>query len=113
MTTREICIAAKGEINSTNSLTAGVNTLRQTTFYTVISHPAPKEDPTTAVGGQPPAAGLTINSITPSVNALTLNWTGGTAPYLVQMKTSLSDSNWFNVLTTSAPLNGGWPVSTS
>src|SRR5206468_1744407 len=33
-------------------------------------------------------------------DTLNLTWSGGTPPYLVQRKTSLSESNWFNVLTT-------------
>jgi len=36
-----------------------------------------------------------------STNALTLTWTGGAAPYLVQMKSNLSDTNWFDVMTTT------------
>src|SRR6185369_11453419 len=34
-------------------------------------------------------------------NALSLSWSGGTPPYLLQRKTVLSETNWFNVLTTS------------
>src|SRR5262249_636547 len=30
-----------------------------------------------------------------------LNWAGGTPPYLLQKKSSLTDSNWFDMLTTS------------
>ncbi|MBI3853153.1 MAG: HYR domain-containing protein [Verrucomicrobia bacterium] len=47
MTTRQICIAAKGEVNSANNPLAGPDTFPQTTFYTVISHPDPQNDPTT------------------------------------------------------------------
>ncbi|MEO8425816.1 MAG: CHRD domain-containing protein [Verrucomicrobiota bacterium] len=56
----------------------------------------------TAGSTQPPPPEVTISGITSVANTVTLNWIGGTAPYLVQMKASLSDSNWFNVLTTSA-----------
>jgi len=49
MTTRQICIAAKGEINIANNPLAGANTLSQTTFYTVLSHPDPQNDPTSPV----------------------------------------------------------------
>lgn len=34
-------------------------------------------------------------------NNLTLNWSAGTGPYLIQEKFSLADTNWINVLTTS------------
>jgi len=39
MTTRQICIAAKGTINSTNNPAGGPNTAAETTLYTVISTP--------------------------------------------------------------------------
>src|SRR5262245_3838508 len=97
MTTRQICIAAKGEINSTNNPAAGPDTLRQTTFYTVINHPDPQADPTPGIGG----GGLVITNISVVGQAATLAWTGGTAPYLVQKKSSLTNTSWFNVLTTS------------
>src|SRR5262249_28727693 len=34
--------------------------------------------------------------------AATLNWGGGQGPFLLQKKTNLSDTNWFDVLTTSS-----------
>jgi hypothetical protein len=45
MTPREICIAAKGRINSTNNPAAGPDSTPQTVVYTVISHPAPVAAP--------------------------------------------------------------------
>src|SRR5205814_4240876 len=45
MTTRQICIAAKGTINSTNIPAGGANTAAETTLYTVISHPDPQNSP--------------------------------------------------------------------
>jgi hypothetical protein len=51
MTTKQILVAAKGEINTANNVAAGADSLPQTTFYTVISHPDPKDDPTTPAGG--------------------------------------------------------------
>lgn len=35
-------------------------------------------------------------------NAVTITWTGGAGPYLLQKKADLTDTNWFNVLTTSS-----------
>ncbi len=50
MTTKQILVAAKGEINLQNKPQQGANSSTEINFYTVISHPAPKEDPTPAVG---------------------------------------------------------------
>ncbi len=51
MTTKQILVAAKGEINLQNRPDQGANSPREINFYTVISHPAPLDDPTTPVGG--------------------------------------------------------------
>jgi hypothetical protein len=51
MTTRQILIAAKGEINLQNKPDLGVNSTREVNLYTVFTHPAPADDPTTPVGG--------------------------------------------------------------
>lgn len=45
MTPRQICIAAKGYVNSTNSVAGGPDTQQETTLYTVINHPAPAAAP--------------------------------------------------------------------
>ena len=55
MTTKEIAIAAKGEVNLQGKPELGANSPREVNFYTVISHPDPKDDPTTPAGA-PPAA---------------------------------------------------------
>jgi len=39
MTTRYICVAGKGLINSTNNLAGGPDSAPQTTVYTIISNP--------------------------------------------------------------------------
>ena len=52
MTTREICIAAKGEISSVNDPTLGADTPAEVNFYTVFAHPDPQDDPTMPVGGR-------------------------------------------------------------
>jgi hypothetical protein len=51
MTTKQILVAAKGEINLQNQPDQGANSPTEVNFYTVISHPSPKDDPTPAVGG--------------------------------------------------------------
>lgn len=53
-TTKQILVAAKGEINLQNQPDQGANSPRELNFYTVISHPAPVDDPTPPPG--PPAA---------------------------------------------------------
>jgi len=49
MTTRAICIAAKGEINLSNQPELGPDSAYAVNYYTVISHPVPQDDPTCAV----------------------------------------------------------------
>ena len=65
MTTRQILVAAKGEINLANKPEQGANSPTELNFFTVVSHPAPADDPTpsanaaqTVVGTSAPA-GLT------------------------------------------------------
>lgn len=104
MTTRQICIAGKGTVNSTNNPAGGPNTAAETTLYTVVSHPDPQPTP----GG----GSLVITNLSITGPAVTISWTGGTAPYLLQMKSSLTDPTWQNVLTTprqseSVALQGG------
>ncbi len=51
MTTKQMLVAAKGEINSKNDGAADADVPAQTTFYTVLSHPDPQDDPTPPAGG--------------------------------------------------------------
>src|SRR5262249_25487530 len=48
-----------------------------------------------------PAASLSITGVTSTATSLTINWKGGAAPYAVQRKTSLTDSNWVTVAVTT------------
>jgi hypothetical protein len=88
MTTRQICVAAKGEINSTNNPSAGPDTLSQTTFYTVLSHPDPQDDPTS------PAASAVELTITRSGNNIILSWPAASTGFVVQGATRLVPSDW-------------------
>lgn len=97
MTTRQICVAAKGSINMQNRPELGPDSQAQTTFYTVISHPAPVDDPTPGIGGIQPR--LSVSSS--SGGNLVITWAGGTPPFTVQKKTNLSDAAWQDVTTTS------------
>lgn len=63
MTTREILVAAKGNVNLANAVEQGPDSFAQTSVYTVLTHPEPKDDPTTPATPELPSslanAGLT------------------------------------------------------
>jgi len=62
MTTKEILIAAKGEVNRTNNPADGADTEPQTTLYTVFSHPDPQDDPTAkSTPSEPPTLSIVNN----------------------------------------------------
>ena len=52
-------------------------------------------------GSISPASYLKITQTVASGGNLALAWVGGTPPYLVQQKASLTDTNWVNVTTTT------------
>ena len=60
MTTKQIMIAAKGSINLQNKPDQGANSPKEVNFYTVISHPSPKDDPTPAVGSSGAAPRISV-----------------------------------------------------
>ena len=74
MTTRQILIAAKGEINYDNKPALGPNSPRQVNFYTVFSHPAPKDDPTPPAGG---GSGPSAIQIASQGGQVVITWTSG------------------------------------
>jgi len=83
MNTRQICISAKGTINSTNSMTSGPNTPAETTVYTVISHPAPVAAPVP-----------TLSITKPDSSHVTLSWNADDGLFTVQTKSSLVSGTW-------------------
>jgi len=89
MTTRQICIAAKGTINSANNVSAGPNSLTEQTVYTVISHP----DPVAA-----PVPSITVTQ--PDSSHLTVNWSADAGLFSVQTNSSLTTP-------------GGWSAATA
>ncbi len=99
MTTRQIMVAAKGQINLENTPAAGPDSNHEINFFTVFAHPAPANDPTPPVGG----GGLKIVSVTASAagTSVTLSWSGGSGPYNVQSKAALSAAQWQSVTNTT------------
>jgi hypothetical protein len=94
MTTRQILVAAKGEINLSNKPELGKETCpTEVNFYTVISHPVPVDDPTTPVGGAAPALKITKTSAT----AVVISWDASATGWTLESKTKLSDSSWTSV----------------
>lgn len=97
MTTKQILVAAKGEINLNNQPNLGADSANEVNFYTVFTHPDPKEDPTPAAGG----GEIELAIVKAGPNSLRLDWEGGSGPFLVQRKNAVNDAAWMNVLTTS------------
>lgn len=93
-TTKQILVAAKGEINLQNKPDAGVNSPREVNFFTVISHPAPKEDPTTPVGGGTSEGKLSIAKAGANVS---ITWTG--SGFVLQSAPTVTGA-WTTVTTT-------------
>jgi len=81
-TTKEICIAAKGEINLQNKPELGVTSPREVNLFTVISHPDPKDDPTPPLGGAPAQALITkvveTGGDNEPIDTIVAQWTGQT-----------------------------------
>jgi hypothetical protein len=92
MTTKQICVAAKGEINYANHPELGPDSPTEVNFYTVFTHPAPAEDPTPGVGG--PAPKLAITKVGSN---LSISWDSTAAGYTLKAKNSLSDATWTTV----------------
>ncbi len=92
MTTRQICVAAKGEINLANKPELGPDSPTEINFFTVFSHPNPQDDPTPPVGGAAPK--LTVSR---SGNNLTIAWEAAATGFTLESKASLSDATWTTV----------------
>ena len=97
MTTRHICVAAKGEINLQNKPEQGASLsettgapLREINFYTVFSHPNPADDPTTPVGG---GAAPTL-TIARNGNNLSIAWDAAASGFTLETKGDLASPTW-------------------
>ena len=85
MNTRQICIAAKGTVNSTNNATAGPDSLAEQTVYTVISQPVPV------------AAPRPVITMTKTGGNLNLSWNSEDGLFTVQTTSSLAaPATWSN-----------------
>ncbi len=85
MTTRQICIAAKGTINSTNNPAGGPDTSAETTLYTVINHPA-------AVAGAPQITASKLTSGT--TNLLVISWAVDSGLFTLESTPAVVPANW-------------------
>ena len=86
MTTRQILIAAKGEINRDNHPEEGANTPTEVNFFTVLSHPNPQDDPTPSVeNAQRP--GLSVSQ---SAGNITVSWPASFTGFTLQSANSLT-----------------------
>ncbi|HVY70751.1 MAG TPA: hypothetical protein VHH73_12545, partial [Verrucomicrobiae bacterium] len=94
MTTKQLLVAAKGEINLENNPVAGIDSPREINFYTVISHPDPQDDPTTPAsgGGSSPKLSIAQNGA-----SLVISWTGN--GYDLQSAPTVTGA-WTKVTTT-------------
>lgn len=89
----------------TNGFKTGLNTIEF-----VVNNAGADANPTglrvegLRAGGQPSGQGGTGIQLASVINrgvAISLAWTGGTPPFLVQRKSKVTDTNWFDVITTS------------
>jgi hypothetical protein len=85
MTPRQICIAGKGVVNSTNSPANGPDTNPETTIYTVIAHPAPVAAP------QP------LMTVTRSGGNLIISWNADAGLFTLQSRAALTAGSWADV----------------
>ncbi len=107
MTTQEILVAATGEMHRANH--PGVDASRQTIFYTMFSHPDPQDDPT--MGILPTAPIVIENASIAEGNTISITWSGGVGPFLLERKTSIDDPTWQRLVesaerTVNAPISG-------
>ena len=90
MTTQEILVAATGEMHRANH--PGMGDSQQTIFYTMFSHPDPQDDPTMGILL---AAPIVIENVSIAKgNTISIAWSGGVGPFLLQRKTSVDDLIW-------------------
>ena len=89
MTTKQICVAAKGEINLQNKPDLGANSPTEVNFYTVFTHPNPQDDPTTPIGGSSLSLGIARSG-----SNVVLSWPVSATGFAVQAAGSLTAAAW-------------------
>jgi len=88
MTTSQICIAAKGTINSTNNPAGGADTSPETTVYTVIAHAA----------AVPSAPQITATQkLDATGHFLVISWSTNAGLFTLQSTPGLVPVNWSSV----------------
>jgi len=95
MTTKQICVAAKGEINLQDKPELGADSPSEINFYTVFTHPDPKDDPTPPVGTTGNGPKLTI---TRSGGNITITWDQD--GFTLQTSPLITGGTWTAVTTT-------------
>jgi len=95
MTTEAICIAARGIINSTNNPAGGPDVKDNTTFYTVISHPAPVAAPRPQM------------TVSKSGSFFDIYWNADAGLFTLQSSSSVAPASWSNVSPQPATVSSG------
>jgi len=90
MTTKQILVAAKGEINLNNNPGQGANSPTELNFYTVFTHPFPQDDPTAPVGGgQTPTLTISVSG-----GSASISWPAAATGFTLESKNTLKDPTW-------------------
>lgn len=80
--------------------------------YHCTPHPVNMRAVITVSAPSNPPPAVVITNIVNDGQAVTISWQGGAGPFLLQRKTSLDETNWFNLMTTrslyvTVPKEGG------
>ena len=89
MTTKQICIAAKGSVNMANNPNAASDSPNESNYYTVFSHPDPQEDPTPSAIATAPT--LTIAR---SGGNVVLSWPSSATGYTLRSTANIASGTW-------------------
>lgn len=101
MTTRQICVAAKGDINLQNQPEMGTNSPSQVNFFTVFSHPVPANDPTISATGESPELRFTSVTLVPGATPrLRVEWVGGGT---LQGADNVTGGQWQDITGATSP----------
>lgn len=96
MTTKQILVTGKGNVNLANQPDNGPDSPGRTALYVVLDHPAPAEDPTPTSGSSVGTPAV-ITGIKDNGATITINWTGGNGT--VQKRAAAGSGAWTDVTT--------------